>query len=68
MKQTDHTSILGMFFNRYHHYILTWICLLFIGTSMILTGCNLMDTNDKGVVRYGGSQIPRHNLLFITTK
>lgn len=34
-----HKAILKTLFSRYHHYILTGLCFLFIVISMVLTGC-----------------------------
>ncbi len=34
-----HEAILKTLFSRYHHYILTGLCFLFIVISMVVTGC-----------------------------
>lgn len=46
-KRTKHTTNIRAFLNRYHHYILTAICLLFIAGSLAITGCNTTDSNSK---------------------
>lgn len=52
-KRIEYTSTLRTLFNRNHQYILKGMCLLLIGTSMILTGCNLTDTYNKDAERKG---------------
>lgn len=43
---TQHTETRS-FFDRYHHSILTGLCLLFIAISMIITGCDITDGEDN---------------------
>ena len=49
MKQTNkHTTplTLRIIFDRYHHYILTGVCLLFIAASFAMTGCDVINSDD----------------------
>src|SRR5699024_5636337 len=46
MKRTTQHTQQRTFFERYHHYILTGVCLLFIVISMAITGCDLIDSDD----------------------
>lgn len=45
-KRTKHITDIKTFFNRYHHYILTAICLLFIAGPLAITGCNTTDSDN----------------------
>ncbi|MCW9706113.1 hypothetical protein [Fodinibius salsisoli] len=45
-RRTQHSEIRS-FFDRYHHYILTGMCLLFIAISMIITGCDVTGSDSK---------------------
>lgn len=43
--RTEHS--IRTFFNRYHHSILTGLCLLFIAGALVITGCNTTDSKTE---------------------
>jgi len=47
MKQRTQYSQTRTFFDRYHHFILTGLCLLFIAISFAITGCDTTNSNDR---------------------
>src|SRR5699024_443850 len=46
-----HQSTMKTMFNRYHHYLLTGICTLFMVASMTLAGCDTTDSNPSSVTK-----------------
>ena len=47
MKQRTQYSQMRTFFDRYHHFILTGLCLLFIAISFAITGCDTINSDDR---------------------
>lgn len=45
MKRTKDTPNPRSFFDRYHHHVLTALCLSFIAVSFAITGCDISNSD-----------------------